>query len=101
MKPLILILFMAGNSLGAEVAIGFGKLIPDEDIIRLLEKCNAKIRALWYASPYGGEGSGAEREWYEPREFFAKLRNDFINMYKTTWREPKNLIAESIIGCPY
>ena len=87
MRLMALLLFLTGVSLAVEVVLGFGKLTPDEDIIRLLERCNAKVRAMWYASPYGGGGSGAEREWHEPREFFAKLRNDFINMYKTTYFE--------------
>ncbi len=87
MRLMALLLFLTGVSFAVEVVLGFGKLTPDEDIIRLLERCNAKVRAMWYASPYGGGGSGAEREWHEPREFFAKLRNDFINMYKTTYFE--------------
>ena len=80
MRLLVLMLFFVKISLAVEVAIGFGKLTPDEEIIKLLERCNAKVRATWYASPYGGGGSGAEREWYEPRKFFVKLKNDFTNI---------------------
>ena len=75
MRLIALLLFISSVSLAVEVAVGFGRLTPDEDIIRLLEKCNAKIRAVWYASPYGGGGSGAEREWYKPRDFFKRSGN--------------------------
>ena len=82
-----LLLFLTGVSFAVEVVVGFGKLTPDEDIVKLLEKCNAKIRAMWYASPYGGGGSGAERDWYKPRDFFQKIRERLVGGYRIGYFE--------------
>ncbi len=37
-----------------EVVIGFGKLTHDRDILSLMRARLAKIKALWYTTPYGG-----------------------------------------------
>ncbi len=87
MGLIALLLFLASVSLALEVAVGFGKLTPDRDIINLLEKCNAKIRAMWYASPYGGGGSGAEREWHEPRNSFQESRKRLLEGYRIGYFE--------------
>ena len=79
---IILILLFVYVPFAVEAIISFGKLTPDEDIIELLDECNAKIRVIWYASPYGGGGSGAEREWYKPREFFQKSRKQLLEGYE-------------------
>ena len=85
MRPVILLLLMITLSFPAEVAIGFGKLTPDEEIIKLLEKCGAKVRALWHETPYGTGGSGARTEWYPPEKFFSLIRNDLQSMKKMTY----------------
>ena len=85
MGLIALLLFLTSVSPAVEVAVGFGKLTPDENIIRLLEKCNAKVRAVWYATPYGTGGSGAKRNWHEPRKLFTKIRNELAYMDKTAY----------------
>ena len=85
MKLVALFLLLIILSFSTEVAIGFGELTPDEEIIKLLERCNAKVRALWYATPYGTGGSGSKRDWHEPRKLFAKIRNELAYMDKTAY----------------
>ncbi len=85
MRLMALLLFLTGVSLAVEVVLGFGKLTPDEEIIKLLEKCNAKVRALWHETPYGVGGSGAKKEWHEPRKLFDKIRSELAYMDKTAY----------------
>ena len=81
MGLIALLLFLARVSLALEVAVGFGKLTSDEDIIRLLEKCNAKIRAIWYESPYGTGGSFSRKDWHTPSELFRDFRETLVDGY--------------------
>ncbi len=81
----VLMLLAFSISFSAEVVISFGRLTPDRDIIKLLEKCNAKIRVLWHATPYGTGGSGARSDWHEPRKLFSKIRNELAYMDKTAY----------------
>ncbi len=82
MKLVVLLLLMISLSFSAEVAIGFGKLTPDEDIIKLLEKCNAKVRAIWYESPYGSGGSYSRKDWSSAHEFFKGFRKTLSDEYR-------------------
>ncbi len=76
---------MIGTSSAVEVALGFGKLTPDEEITSLLKKCNSKIRTFWYVSPYGGGGSASSSKWHEPEVFFRIKRDNISNALKTAY----------------
>ena len=77
----ILIIFLFVNvSLPAEVAVGFGKLTSDKDILNLLEKCNGKLKRLWYSTPYGGGGSSTHREAKNNSEFVSISRKKITKM---------------------
>lgn len=91
----IVLLFVTNLSYAVETALGFGKLTPDKDIISLLKECNSKIRALWYASPYGGGGSASRQEWYEPERFFIMMRKNILEIYRDMYLA--NLVTFKII----
>jgi len=76
---------MMGTSLAVEVVLGFGKLTHDEQIINLLNKCNSKIRAFWYETPYGTGGSAARSDWYEPEKFFTMMRKQILEGYRDAY----------------
>ncbi len=76
---------IVGTSLAVEVVLGFGKLTPDGEIVSLLKRCSSKIRAFWYASPYGGGGSASSREWHEPKVFFQDKRANISNAMKIAY----------------
>jgi len=69
-----IVLLVISFSFSKEAVIGLGKLTPDQDIIELLEKCNGKIKRLWYSTPFGGGGSSTHRKARNNYEFVNKSR---------------------------
>ena len=63
-----------------EVVIGFGKLVHDKDILSLTHTCKAKVKALWYTTPYGGGGSSRYKEVKDNSEFIKISRQNLKNM---------------------
>ena len=64
---LIILLIILSSSLiqispAKEVVVGFGNLVHDKDILSLMHTCRAKVKALWYTTPYGGGGSSRYKE---------------------------------------
>jgi len=77
---LLITLSLIQISPAKEVVIGFGKLVRDRDILSLMHTCRAKIKTLWYTTPYGGGGSSVHREVKDNSELIKVSRQNLKNM---------------------
>jgi len=77
---LLITLSLIQTPLAKEVVIGFGKPVHDKDILSLTHTCKAKVKALWYTTPYGGGGSSRNKEVKDNSKLIKVSRQNLKNM---------------------
>lgn len=83
--PAILVILFINFSFAVEAVVSFGQLLPDKEVVELMERCGAEIKSFWYATPYGSSGSGSETSYLKPHEFFKMAREKLLEGFRVAY----------------